>query len=111
MNARPCRQQFQTATGRSSFLRWIAARGAMLLAVLLFAAGATPSLAQEFRAAWADVFHVGMSSTNEVNTMVSTLVAGRYNAVVVQVVAYMDSNGFGSHGAHWQSNILPWSPR
>lgn len=83
----------------------------MLVAVLLFTAGATSLPAQEFRAAWADVFHVGMGSTNEVDAMVSSLVSGHYNAVIVQVVGYMDSNGFGSHGAHWQSNILPWSPR
>ncbi|MSU58534.1 MAG: hypothetical protein EXS35_10210 [Pedosphaera sp.] len=64
----------------------------------------------EFRAAWADVFHVGMSSQTEVNNMVSALVTGHYNAVVVQVVGYMDS-GTSSHGAHWKSNILPWSTR
>ena len=67
--------------------------------------------AQEFRAAWADVFHVGTGSPTEVNNMVSALVAGRYNAVIVQVVGYMDSNGTSSHGAHWKSSILPWSPR
>src|SRR3954469_1265202 len=69
------------------------------------------SSAQEFRAAWADVFHVGMSSTTEVNTMVSTLVSGHYNAVIVQVVGYMDNAVGASHGAHWKSNILPWSSR
>ena len=68
------------------------------------------SSGQEFRAAWADVFHVGMGSTAEVNNMVSTLVSGRYNAVVVQVLAYMD-NTVPSHGAHWKSAILPWSSR
>jgi uncharacterized lipoprotein YddW (UPF0748 family) len=66
--------------------------------------------AQEFRAAWADVFHVGMGSTTEVNNMVSALVTGHYNAVVVQVVAYMDG-GSSSHGALWKSSILPWSTR
>jgi len=87
--------------------------GALLLAALLsLAGGATPaSAAEEFRAAWADVFHVGMSSAAEVDTMVSTLVSGRYNAVVVQVLAYMDRNGYASHGAHWKSSILPWSTR
>lgn len=67
--------------------------------------------AQQFRAAWADVFHVGMSSTNEINTMVSNLVVGRYNAVIVQVLAYHDANGTASHGAHWKSSIVPWSTR
>lgn len=72
---------------------------------------AISSPAQEFRAAWADVFHVGMGSQTEVNNMVATLVSGHYNAVIVQVVGYMDGIGVNSHGAHWKSNILPWSPR
>jgi len=68
--------------------------------------------AQQFRAAWADIFHSGMGSQTEVNTMVSSLVAGRYNAVIVQVLGYMDHpNGSLSHGAHWQSSIVPWSSR
>ena len=78
------------------------------LALLCFTS-AVPLRAQEFRAAWADVFHVGMGSQGEVDDMVSTLVSGHYNAVVVQVLAYMDSNGTASHGARWKSNILPWS--
>ena len=40
--------------------------------------------------------------------MVSSLVTGRYNAVIVQVLAYMD-NATSSHGAYWKSSILPWS--
>ena len=39
--------------------------------------------------------------------MVSTLVAGRYNAVIVQVVAYMDTSS-ASHGSYYKSSILPW---
>ena len=66
---------------------------------------------QQFRAAWADVFHSGMGSQSEVNTMISKLVAGRYNAVIVQVLAYMDNAGGASHGAHWKSSIIPWSSR
>ncbi len=42
--------------------------------------------------------------------MVSKLVAGRYNAVVVQVLGYMD-NTTASHGAHWKSSIVPRSSR
>ena len=74
---------------------------------LCFAMAASAS-AQEFRAAWADVFHPGMGSTTEVDNMVSTLVSGHYNVVVVQVLAYMD-NAVASHGAYWKSNILPSS--
>jgi uncharacterized lipoprotein YddW (UPF0748 family) len=90
---------------KKSWLR----RGALALVILCFASTA-PLQAQEFRAAWADVFHVGMGSQTEVNNMVSALATGHYNAVVVQVVGYMDS-GPASHGAHWKSNILPWSTR
>ncbi len=86
-----------------------AVRGIFCILTLWFFS--TTSLpAQEFRAAWADVFHVGMGSTSEVNTMVSQLVAGHYNAVIVQVLGYMD-NSVSSHGAHWKSSILPWSSR
>jgi uncharacterized lipoprotein YddW (UPF0748 family) len=69
----------------------------------------TVTRAQEFRAAWADVFHNGMRSSAEVDTMVSTLVAGRYNALIVQVLAYMDTNSVApyTHGAYWKSSILP----
>ncbi len=76
----------------------------------LWFAATFSSSAQEFRAAWADVFHVGMGSSNEVNNMVSTLVSGRYNALIIQVVGYMD-NSVASHGAMWKSNILPRSSR
>ena len=78
----------------------------IVAASALWVATTVPSSAQEFRAAWADVFHVGMGSQTEVNNMVSALVAGRYNAVVVQVLAYMD-NSPASHGAHWKSAIVP----
>jgi len=82
------------------------------LAIVLLAVTATlPLSAQQLRAAWADIFHVGMGSTSEVDVMVASLVAGRYNAVIVQVLGYMDANGTGSHGAHWKSSIVPWSTR
>src|SRR5262245_7363697 len=79
--------------------------------VIIWSVAAGSLHAQEFRAAWADVFHVGMGSSNEVNTMVSTLASGHYNALIVQVLGYMDNTGANSHGAHWKSSILPWSPR
>src|SRR5947209_4297366 len=40
--------------------------------------------------------------------MVSKLVAGHYNAIIVQVLAYMDT-ATASHGAYWKSSILPRS--
>src|SRR5215471_4524862 len=101
-----CHQHRVLAPGHPGLPRWIA-----LLSVILLAA--VPRLsAQQFRAAWADIFHVGMGSTTEVNNMVNSLVAGHYNAVVVQVVGYMDQpGGSGSHGAQYKSSILPWSTR
>ncbi len=85
-------------------------RFAATLVVLCFAP-AIPLPAQEFRAAWVDIFHAGMSSQSEVDTLVSTLASARYNAVIVQVLGYMDYNGTSSHGAQWQSSLVPWSPR
>src|SRR5205823_8973894 len=59
--------------------------------------------ADQFRAAWADIFHVGMQNSGQVDTMVNTLVSGRYNAVIVQVLGYMDQQT-SSHGAYWKSS-------
>src|SRR5215831_1343380 len=87
---------------------------ALILAILFYSASFLSLQAQQpqFRAAWADIFHVGMGSTAEVNSMVSALVSGHYNAVIVQVVGYMDQpGGIGSHGAQYKSSILPWSSR
>ena len=91
------------------FFSGVLRRSAVVLVFFYFAI-VSRLHAQEFRAAWADVFHVGMGSTTEVNNMVSKLVSGHYNAVVVQVLGYMD-NSTASHGAHWKSNIVPWSSR
>jgi uncharacterized lipoprotein YddW (UPF0748 family) len=84
-------------------------RFAVALAACLLAS-ITTLPAQQFRAAWADIFHAGLTSQGDVNTMVSKLVTGRYNAVVVQVLGYMD-NSVASHGAHWKSSIVPRSSR
>ena len=111
MNALRYRQPACFAMGTSSLLRWSKLRRGLLFALLLFALGTTSSPAQEFRAAWVDIFHNGMGSASEVDTLVSTLASGNYNAVIVQVLGYMDMIGTASHGAHWQSSILPWSPR
>jgi uncharacterized lipoprotein YddW (UPF0748 family) len=71
---------------------------------------ASPLPAQQFRAAWADVFHAGLTSAADADALVNTLVAGKHNAVVVQVLAYMD-NALPSHGAHWKSSIVARSSR
>ena len=79
----------------------------ILTLALLCLASATRLPAQQFRAAWADVFHVGMQNSGQVDTMIASLATGHYNAVIVQVVAYMDQGS--SHGAYWKSSILPRS--
>jgi uncharacterized lipoprotein YddW (UPF0748 family) len=70
---------------------------------------AGPALGQaEFRAFWADVWTSSFMTSAQVNEMVSRAVAGRYNAIVSEVLAYQDY-GSGSHGAFWRSNIVPRS--
>jgi hypothetical protein len=64
----------------------------MLTTVALWLSLLMSGSGQEFRAAWADVFHVGMGSSAEVDNMVATLVSGRYNAVVVEVVGFIVKN-------------------
>ncbi|MGE0481596.1 MAG: glycoside hydrolase family 10 protein [Phycisphaerae bacterium] len=76
---------------------------ALLVAGLL----AGPVLAQSsFRGFWADAFSVGFKSQSEINNMVSRAVSGRYNALVVEVLAFHDNVGSG-HGAYWNSAIVP----
>ncbi|UCG17094.1 MAG: hypothetical protein JSV19_03495, partial [Phycisphaerales bacterium] len=60
----------------------------------------------EFRAFWADAFHAGYKSTDQIDTMISMAVAGNYNAVIPEVLAYQDNVGSG-HGAYWNSSIIP----
>lgn len=81
---------------------------AKLLIALLFLVNPTLHAQQQFRAAWADIFHVGMQNSSQVDTMVNTLVSGHYNAVIVQVLGYMDQQT-PSHGAYWKSSIVPTS--
>lgn len=59
-----------------------------------------------FRAFWADAFHPGFKSTSEINTLVARAVAGNYNAIIPEVLAYQDNVGNG-HGAYWNSEIVP----
>ncbi|MHC4234045.1 MAG: golvesin C-terminal-like domain-containing protein [Planctomycetota bacterium] len=59
-----------------------------------------------FRAFWADAFHPGFKSTAEIDALVSRAVAGNYNAIVPEVLAYQDT-GISAHGAYWDSSIIP----
>ena len=61
-----------------------------------------------FRGFWADAFHPGFKSAPEVDDLVARAVAGNYNAIVPEVLAYQDTAGDG-HGAYWHSSIVPWA--
>jgi len=72
---------------------------------------AVPATAvDQYRAFWADAFHTGYMSASQVDTMVSQAVQGRYNVIIMEVLAYQDDTGSNSHGAFWKSSILPWAP-
>lgn len=60
----------------------------------------------EFRAFWADAFSVGYKSPTQITDMINRAVAGRYNAIFVEVVAFHDNVGTG-HGAYYNSAIIP----
>jgi uncharacterized lipoprotein YddW (UPF0748 family) len=60
----------------------------------------------QFRGYWADAFNVGFKSHAEIDAMISRAVAGGYNAIVPEILAYQDNVGNG-HGAYWDSAIIP----
>lgn len=66
----------------------------------------TTAVAQQFRGVWADAFSVGFKSTTQINDLVNRAAAGRYNAIIAEVLAYHDTVG-GGHGAYWNSSIVP----
>lgn len=70
----------------------------------------SPAMGQQFRAFWAACFHDGLASAEQVETMIGYAVQGRYNVIIMEVLAYQDANGSTSHGAFWKSDILPWAP-
>lgn len=69
-------------------------------------AGQLDSRTVSFRAVWADAFVTGFKSTSQINSLVSRAVAGNYNAIFAEVLAYYDQTGSG-HGAYWNSSIVP----
>ncbi len=60
----------------------------------------------QFRGFWADAFHAGFKSTGEIDAMIDWALAGNYNAIVPEILAYQDT-GDGGHGAYWNSTIVP----
>lgn len=60
----------------------------------------------QFRAFWADAFHVGYKSQTQIDEMIARARTGRYNAIIVEALAFHDNVGSG-HGAYWNSAIVP----
>jgi len=62
--------------------------------------------AGEFRAVWIDAFGIGFKSVAEVDAMINNAIAGRYNVIIPEVLAFQDT-GTSAHGAYWNSSIVP----
>ena len=78
----------------------------VIVATLCALATTGCAAAAEFRGFWADAFSIGFKNSSQVDALVSRAVAGRYNAVIVEVLAFHDS-GSSAHGAYWNSSIVP----
>ncbi|MBN1492190.1 MAG: family 10 glycosylhydrolase [Phycisphaerae bacterium] len=61
----------------------------------------------ELRAFWADAFHDGYKSTAQIDEMIANAVAGNYNAIIPEVLAFQDDVSASGHGAYWNSSIVP----
>ncbi|UCC87914.1 MAG: family 10 glycosylhydrolase, partial [Anaerolineales bacterium] len=56
----------------------------------------------EFRALWADAYHPGIKSRQQIDELVETALAGNFNALLVQVRRRGDT--------YYPSTIDPWAP-
>ncbi len=64
-----------------------------------------------FRGFWIDAFGTGFKSASQIDTMISRALAGGYNALVPEVLAFKDTSASDNgHGAYWKSSIIPWAP-
>jgi len=99
--------------GFSSFLparsdpkpRRLLARVALTTAAALAVAG--QALAQaSFRGLWVDAFSPGYKSTSQISSLIQRASSARYNAIIVEVLAYQDRGSTG-HGAYWNSALVP----
>ncbi len=61
---------------------------------------------REFRGFWASAFNPGFKDSTEVDRLVANAVAGSYNAIIPEILAYHDTGTVG-HGAYWNSSIIP----
>jgi len=68
---------------------------ALVTALTLAAAHLPVSADGVFRAFWADAFHSGFKSTSQIDSLVARAVAGKYNAIIPEVLAYHDTAGGG----------------
>ena len=82
----------------------------MSVALVLFALTCVPAAEGQrdasFRSVWADAYHSGFKTSSQVNDLVARAVAGNYNAIIAEVLAYHDT-GSGGHGAYWNSALVP----
>jgi uncharacterized lipoprotein YddW (UPF0748 family) len=74
---------------------------AAFAACLIFA-GAASAAAPEYRMLWVDVFHPGLRTPEEADTMVETARSAGYNALIVQVRKACD--------AYYNSGVEPKNP-
>ena len=86
---------------RSYITRWNLWLPAVALTMAVMSASAA-----EFRAVWADAFSVGYKSTSQINDLIARTLAGNYNVIIAEVLAFQDT-GPGGHGAYWNSSIVP----
>ena len=63
----------------------------------------------EYRAMWADAFKEGFKNAAQVDAMIARALAGNYNVILAEVLAYHD-NAVSAHGAYWDSNLVPRAP-
>ncbi|MGD9318212.1 MAG: family 10 glycosylhydrolase, partial [Anaerolineae bacterium] len=61
-----------------------------------------PAGPDEFRALWADAYHTGIKSRQQIDELVETALTGNFNALVVQVRRRGDT--------YYPSTIDPWAP-
>ena len=63
-----------------------------------------------FRGIWCEVFDKGYKSAAEIDSLIHYASQGNYNAILPELLAYHDGNGYSAHGAFWDSSIVPPAP-
>lgn len=99
--------EFNAGTGGSVELANDATSSVAIADAVRFVAAGPPE--PELRGMWADAFHEGFKSAAQVDAMVARALAGNYNAIFPEILAYHD-NATSAHGAYWNSAIVPKAP-